>query len=424
MPRRSLIVVSILAVAATLTAQGPATAGVQHPAVVSADPVNYTPNVTDTGTNGSTVTALAQIGGTLYAGGRFQRVTNAAGTVSYTRNNVMAFDAGTGAMSSTFQPSVNGQVWALASGGAALYAGGSFTSVNGVSRRGVVKLDPVTGAVDPAFNMGLGSGIVTDLAFRNGRLFVGGSFPGKLRAVNPATGADTGYVDLPINGTVANNAGATDVYRFAIDPAGTRLVAIGNFSSVGGQPRKRAFMLTLGATSATVNPWYYQPLDNMCAAGSLPAYLKGVDFSPDGSYFAIVSTGFVPQSGGIGRDLCDATARFQTNAAPPYAPSWINYTGGDTLHSVQVTGAAVYVQGHQRWLDNPFGRDNPGPGAVDRPGIGAIDPSTGRALSWNPGKTRGVGGKVFLATPQGLWVGSDGARFRGELRDNIAFCPL
>ena len=48
----------------------------------------------------------------------------------------------------------------------------------------------------------------------------------------------------------------------------------------------------------------------------------------------------------------------------PVRPTWINYTGGDTLHSVSATGAAVYVQGHQRWLNNKFGVNDAGPGAV------------------------------------------------------------
>ena len=84
----------------------------------------------------------------------------------------------------------------------------------------------------------------------------------------------------------------------------------------------------------------------------------------------------------------------------------------------------MYVQGHQRWLDNASGRDSAGPGAVSRPGIGAISPTSGLALSWNPTKTRGVGGKDLLATSAGLWVGSDGQRFAGEYRARIAFCPL
>ena len=60
-------------------------------------------------------------------------------------------------------------------------------SVNGVARRGVAKLSLTTGAVDSAFNANLASGKVTELALTGGRLIAGGTFPGKLRAVHPAT---------------------------------------------------------------------------------------------------------------------------------------------------------------------------------------------------------------------------------------------
>jgi hypothetical protein len=369
---------------------------------------------------------FVQVGGTMYAGGSFSSVSTPAGVSpggTFARANIVAFNATTGVVSTSFAPSVNGQVWALASDGASLWIGGTFTSVNGVARRGVAKLNPATGAVDAAFNANLASGKVTELALVGGRLFAGGTFPGKLRAVNPATGANTGYLNLGISGTVASNAGPTEVYRFAVNPAGTRLVAVGNFTTVGGQTRYRAFMLTLGAT-ASVHPWYYPPLANLCRAGSLPDYMRDVDFSPDGSWFAFVSTGYIPQTGGVGRDLCDATARFETEVPAPTRPTWINYTGGDTLHSVAATDVAVYAQGHQRWMDNPQGADTAGPGAVSRPGIGAIHPTTGRALPWNPTKERGVGGKDLYVTPQGLWVGSDTNRIGGETRRRIALLPL
>src|SRR3712207_7022096 len=121
----------------------------------------------------------------------------------------------------------------------------------------------------------------------------------------------------------------------------------------------------------------------------------------------MVATVYIPVSGGVGRDICDAAARFETGIANPARPTWINYAGGDTLHSVAVTGAAVYVGGHQRWLDNPLGTNSAGPGAVSRPGVGAIDPVSGKALEWNPTKTRGVGTKVIHPTTTGIWFGSD-----------------
>ena len=390
--------------------------------VVSADPANFTPNVAS-----GAVHKFVQVGGTMYAGGAFGSVSTPAGVSpggTFARSNIVAFNAATGVVSTSFAPSVNGEVWALASDGASLWVGGTFTSVNGVARRGLAKLNPATGAVDTAFNANFASGKVTELALVGGRLLAGGTFPGKLLAVNPATGANTGYLNLSISGSVAANAGPVQVYRFAVNPAGTRLVAVGNFTSVGGQSRYRAFMLTLGATSGTVNAWYYPPLQNFCRAASLPDYLRDVDFAPDGSWFAVVSTGFIPQAGGAGRDLCDATARFETGVAAPVRPTWINYTGGDTLHSVAATDVAVYVQGHQRWLDNPRGTSVAGPGAVSRPGIGAINPATGLALPWNPTKERGVGGKDLYVTSQGLWVGSDTNRVGNETRRRIALMPV
>ena len=418
-----LVAVSCVALAASMI-PAPAGASVAQPHVVSDDPVNYTPNVEDDGVVSHTyVNAFAQIGNTMYAGGTFHTVMDSSQTTTYVRNNLMSFDATTGALTN-FAPNVNGQIYAIVSSGNSLYIGGYFTTVNGVARAAVAKLDATTGAVDTAFDAGYSSGHVTDMHLVNGRLIVSGNIHKRLEALNPTTGANTGYLSVDIAGTVAANAGGTRVYKFAVNPAGTRLVGIGNFTTVGGLARSRAFMLDLGATSATVNSWYYQPLTKMCRASGLPVYLKGVDFSPDGSYFVMDSTGYIPTAGGVGTDICDAAARFETNIANPIRPTWINYTGGDSLTSIAATGAVVYVQGHQRCLDNPNGTSGCLAGSSPRPGIGAIDPVTGKALSWNPTKTRGVGGRVLFATSSGLWVGSDGALFNQEHRNNIAFVSL
>jgi hypothetical protein len=389
-------------------------------ALVSTNPVNYTPNI-----NQGAVFKMAEANGMLYAGGSFTTVTAAAGTTpqgTFTRNKFVAFNAANGNIS-TLAPVFNGDVWAIVPSGGSLYVGGNFSTVNGVARRALVKIDATTGAVDTMFNARLTNN-VSEAAIVGGRLIVSGVFGKKIAALNLTTGADTGYINIPVTGSVAANAGPVQVYRFAVNPAGTRLVGVGNFTTVGGGSHARVFMLDLGATSATVSTWRYAPSGQMCASSSLPDYMRDVDFSPDGSYFVTVSTGFVPQTGQIGTALCDATARFETSVAAPTRPTWINYTGGDTLHSVAVTNAAVYVQGHQRWLDNPQGRDSAGPGAVSRPGIGAISPTTGLALSWNPTKDRGVGGKDLLVTTRGLWVGSDTAHIGHETRMRVALLPV
>jgi hypothetical protein len=186
-------------------------------------------------------------------------------------------------------------------------------------------------------------------------------------------------------------------------------------------------MLDLGDTQATLSPWYYPPFDNKCRSDTPTRqnYLDDVDFSPDGQYFVFAATGFVPNTfEEIGIAVCDAAARFETDNLNPFRPTWINYTGGDTIHSVHITGAAVYVQGHFRWLDNPWGRDSMGPGAVIRKGIGAVDPATGRALAWDPPQPSSQGGQDLFATPTGLYTASDALRFGGKYHRGIAFAPL
>jgi len=402
----------------------PAVAGrVAQPTVVSANPADFTPQIGGSARSAA-VFALAQRGHTMYAGGDFQDVGDAQGQTFVNRSNLVSFDATDGTISG-FAPRIDGAVWALQPAGRALYVGGEFTRVNGIARRGIVKLDAVTGAVDPAFDAQL-RGNVTEIRMVGSRLIAGGSFPRQLVALDPATGQTSGYIGAAIAGSLGPDAGRTRIYRFAVDPAGTRLVAVGNFATVDGVPRARAFMLNLGRRSTSLNRWYYSPLKRMCRAAGKPDYLRDVDFSPNGRYFVLVSTGFLPQRGGVGRDVCDAAARFETRIARPRRPTWVNYTDGDTLHSVVATGAAVYVQGHNRRFDGPLFTHGVRVtnAAVSRAGVAALDPTTGRALSWNPGKTRAVGGRDFLATRAGLWVGSDGRRFAGELHSRIAFCPL
>jgi hypothetical protein len=105
-------------------------------------------------------------------------------------------------------------------------------------------------------------------------------------------------------------------------------------------------------------------------------------------------------------------------------PYWVNYTGGDTLHSVIDTGAAVYVQGHSRWLDNPYGADYAGPGAVVRPGGGAIHPVTGKALNWVPPMPQQKGGYQMYSNAQGVWFATDGKYFGGKYHLGVRMAPV
>jgi hypothetical protein len=365
----------------------------------------------------------------MVVGGRFAMVEDnrvgSRGTNELPRQNVVAFDATDGTVHAGFAPKVEGQVWSVLSDGTSVYIGGNFKTVNGTPQAAIAKLNLATGALDPTFKSPYRGGRVTDMEMHNGRLVVAGTITRKLVALNTTTGAPTNYIDHVVANRLPNSD-SLQVFKFDISKDGQHLVAVGNFLNVDGADRPRAFMLDLGVTSSTLSPWNYEPLGLSCSSGrtNAQAYVQDVDFAPDSSWFSFAAFGYMYQDGQRGLQLCDSVSRFETANLNPAAPTWINYTGGDSLKSVGVTDKAVYVQGHSRWLDNPFGQDFAGPGAVDRLGGGAVNPDTGLALSWNPGMPQQSGGYQILPTAEGVWFATDGARFGGEYHRGIRFAPL
>lgn len=420
-PRWRLWSVALMTLAVGLVMQ-PAVADTPHPAVVIENPVNYTPSLVPVdGQPKPIVDAMAVSGDTVFAGGRFTQIEH-AGQV-YNRTNVVMFNADTGAISPV-NLDANNRVWAMTTIGDWVYIGGQFTSIGGTNKRSIVRVNARTGQIDPGFTSAV-RGRVNVLAASNGRLYAGGSFGRRLIALDPVTGKDTGFFDLEISDPIPRAWGRVSVIGMAINPQGTKLVATGNFRQVAGQSRTRLFVADLTGSKATLDPWYYPRFASSCSSDHPRriAYLQGVDFAPDGTWFAVAATGQISRDGDKNKTVCDAVGRFDLD--DPTKPQWINYTGGDSVWSVSVTGAAVYAQGHFQWLDNPDGwASRDGGGAARRLGIGAIHPDTGLALPWNPPKRASIGGRALVATPTGLWVGSDSRRFNTEARHGIAFVPL
>ncbi len=404
--------------------------------VVSATPATFTPHVMD-----GSVNALTQVGNKIIAAGTFTSVSPSA-TFSnkaddVTRNRIFAFDATTGAIDATFNPNLGGSANSLTTDGTYIYVGGSFGSVGGSSSiKRVVKLTS-SGAVVSAFNA-VPNKSVNEVVLRGSRLYLGGGFTSirsgtvtttrnALAAVDPTTGSVLAGVNVPFTGVYDPNnggGGSTNVKRFDVTPDGSRLAAIGNFATVGGQPRSQLAVLDTGGATATLAPWFtnrYDRAHNSCAR-VFDAFTRDIDFSPDGSYFVVSTTGAFAGGSGSGT-MCDTVSRWET-ASTGNDPTWTDYTGGDTTYGVAVTGSAVYVGGHMRWQNNPFQGDQAGPGAVPREGIAALDPVNGLPLSWNPGRSRGVGAQALFATSQGLWVGSDTTSIGGKRRGRIALMPL
>src|SRR4051794_35651341 len=399
--RSAVLFVSAVCVALTVTGVA-AHAGPNISSMPKENAVNYTPRVVDdTVVNEAGVRELKQVNGTMYAGGAIHKVLNSARTHTYTRHNLFSFDPGNGHVTE-WAPNADGDVYAIepSADHRYLYIGGDFDTFDGVPANNLVRYDLQQSHVDAGFSFPVNTNRVSDLQLVGNQLFVSGNFTGGIVAVDPSTGAPNSYFNN-VQATGNQSGFTTRIYRFALNPAQTQMVVIGSFTAIGSQPRQQVALINLGI-SPSVSPWYSSLWDLSCSA-SWRWYSQDVDWSPDGSTFAVVTTG--GPSAAV--KLCDSASLWHPTAAPNQQPIWVNHSGGDTFHSVNVTNRAVFVSGHFRWLDNPAGRDDAGPGAKVREGIGAIDPTTGKAKAWNPFKSieGGKGGYRLYFTGRGLWVG-------------------
>lgn len=393
------------------------------PTVVRDTPVNYTPNVLD-----GIVFSVAQAGNMVVLGGSFTQVRASSGGPVLSRNNILAFNKDTGAISTTFAPNFNSSVRKIvaAPDGQSVYVGGQFGTLNGASVPKVVKLNVSNGARITAFNTGSINAVVHDMKLVGNRLYIAGDFGSikgtartNLAAVDPTTGALSPSVNINFAGT--HYGGNTFVHKFDVSPDGNTMVVTGNFRTMDGLDRVQVGMIDLSTGSATVSSWQTDAWKPMCYS-SFAYYLNDLDFSPDGSFFTLGSMG------GYGSgppSLCDSVSRWETNATGSgVTPTWADYTGGDSIYALENTGAVVYFGGHNRWVNNPFRADAAGQGAVDRPGIGALETNNGMPITWAPGRDRGRGVFDMMATDQGLWVGSDTDRIAGGMyRARIAMFP-
>jgi hypothetical protein len=413
------VVVALVAGALAAGSLNLAAAGTAIPSAIP----GKTPGI-NTGVGSGQVYALAKFGDTVVVGGNFTQANDYGSTVAQNRSYILAFDANTGAIKSTFAPVLNGMVNSMTKGPTdnTVIIGGSFTKVNGVTKSRVATLNVADGSLVSTFNQGPAiNGMVNSVGRSGNRLYVGGLFTTAggvphvgLTVLDATTGAiDNTFMNVQLsqrhNDSGSGAQGTVGVKELDVAPDGNHVVVIGNFKKAADNTtatpyaRDQVMLLNTGGSTAVVSPtWATTRYTPYCFNWAYDSYVRDVAFSPDGSYFVVGSSG-----GYTTGTLCDTVARFETNTASTTAqPTWVNYTGGDTIWGVTVTDSTVFV--HNRWLNNISGHDNAAQGAVPRPGIAALDTQTGVPLDWNPGRNpRGESAYVFLATDNGVYFGSD-----------------
>ena len=179
------------------------------------------------GLNAPGMVAAASPDGTrLYVGGDFTTVDGA----SHVR--IAAFNTATGALVTTFAPSVNARVKAIAATNTTVYFGGSFTTVNGVARTRLAAVSATNGALLSWAPTADDNSVAAMVLTPSGKeVIVGGQFttlngiaaPG-LGALDPVTGATVAWAANQKVHDSGANAGITSLRTDGTQVYGTGFV--------------------------------------------------------------------------------------------------------------------------------------------------------------------------------------------------------
>lgn len=207
--------------------------------------------------------------------GRFVQAIGVSGTGEIfvgTTGALLKFTA-TGARDTAFgtggELASNGTIYAFAPQPDGLIVGGLFGSLGGVNRQALVKLDPVTGVIDPVWNAQISSNGAVLAIQRDvsGDLYLGGTFasvggqPRQNLARITSTGALATSWNAPANSIV---------WSLLLD--GNALYVGGGFSSLGGSTRQQ--IGRVDAVTGALQPW--NP-GGTTFAGTVRALARGQD---------------------------------------------------------------------------------------------------------------------------------------------------
>ncbi len=311
---------SVLSIAPAGADSAPTAAGT--PATVTADSL---PTVQINGV----VWDQVVVGNRVYATGKFTSARPAgaaAGTNETARSNILAYDITTGALVTSWAPSLNAQGRAITASadGSTIYVGGDFTSVSGVTRNRVVALNASTGAVVTGFNANANSW-VNDLEVSGTTLYLGGAFTvvgnqgrSRLASVSASTGAVTSWAPT-----------ADAEVRTLTVPAGSGKVVVGgHFATVNGSTQKG--MTAINASSGALMSW---PVNTIL-----------VNSGPDAAIWSLKSNG--SQVFGSGYSY-SSTGNFEAAFSSDVNGNllWVNGCRGDNYDNVAV-GNVLYTVSH------------------------------------------------------------------------------
>jgi hypothetical protein len=270
------------------------------------------------------------VGNRVYVTGRFTHARPAgaaAGTSQTARSNILAYDLTTGALITSWAPSLNAQGFALAASpdGTRIYVGGEFTSVSGVSKLRIAALDATTGAVITSFAARANTR-VRAIATSGSTVYLGGNFSdingtarSKIGSVSAANGAVTSW-----------NPGAdAEVFGIVVPSGSGKVVAGGRFTTFAGRAA-----YGMGAANATTGAGLAWPINSVVRNAGPDAAIYSL--TTNGTH--VFGTGYTYGGGG------NFEGTFAADAATGNL-TWVTGCRGDTYSAIPL-GGVLYSVGH------------------------------------------------------------------------------
>jgi PKD repeat protein len=283
------------------------------------------------------------VGNTVYVGGEFKNARPAGaapGTNLVPRTNLLAYNLTTGALITSFNHTLNGNVTDLAASpdGTRLYAVGGFTTVDGVARNRIAAFNLPTGTLNTSFAP-TPNGNTKAVAATNTTVYLGGWFGGvngatryRMAAVNASNGAlRPGFVPVVDD---------RQVQSIVVSPDEQSVVISGSFTSVNSNTANGYGLAWLDAATGAIKPL---PVNSRVRNAGDNSSILRVATQGDGWY----GVGWHFGKGGT------TEGTFKVSWADG-SLIWIEDCHGDT-YDVAPVGDVVYTASHKHYCGNSGG---------------------------------------------------------------------
>lgn len=345
---------------------------------------------------GARVRTFTSLGSTTMMAGDF---VSAGGQY---RRGVAKIDLSTGTLDPAFTANADNMVLDLEMNAdkTKLYLGGTFKSINGVSRQRIASVDAVTGALDSTFKPKVNKDVYT-IAVRQNSVYLGGQFT-KIGTVSRQHAARISAIDGSVDTSwTANTNGLSGptyhegmVLSLAVAPDSSRVFLAGPFTTVNGTAISDGVAALDGATGAVLP----KQLGGVRSCGSLHWIIK-LKLSDDGQRL-------------YGGDICpdwiyqwDAVNLSQTKTN---GLNWSTACNGGMQGTLEVNGTFYYgSHGGDKGRGGYCWQSPTVPTQVSQQRFFAFRGMDGALTDYAPQFDTPMGVWSFAAVPQGLLVGGD-----------------